>query len=128
MQAVQSLREVVERLETILRAEKAALLSADYVALGGAVAEKDGLSASLESLLLDRANAGQEAVLRKRLSALVRLAQENENLMLSAKIGVAAAKARIKDIINRQRNIGVYSENGERPFVPGAAVTRQKLA
>ena len=62
------------------------------------------------------------------VAAIVKLAQENETLMDAAKVGVISAKARIKDIINRQRNIGVYAENGERPFVPDAGVTRRKLA
>lgn len=123
-----SLREVADALEKSLRAEKAALLAARYEALGDIAREKEQLSARLDALLLDRANTAQQFTVRKSLSAVVRLAQENEKLMSAAKIGVASAKARIKDIVNRQRNIGVYSENGDRPFVPDAGVTRQKFA
>lgn len=128
MPAELSLKEVAEALERTLRAEKAALLDGRYGALGELTHDKEQLSARLDALLLDLANTAQQSGVRKRLAAIVKLAQENEVLMSAAKVGVISAKARIKDIINRQRNIGVYSENGERPFVPDAGVTKQKFA
>jgi hypothetical protein len=128
MQSAPSLNGTIEALEKSLRAEKSALLDGRYEALGEIAREKERLSGALDALLLDRANTAQQSVFRKRLATIARLAQENEQLLSAAKLGVASAKARIKDIINRQRNIGVYSENGDRPFVPDAGVTRQKFA
>lgn len=128
MTAEPQLREVAEALEARLRAEKAALLEGRYFDLKAIAADKDALSSRLDALLLDPLNIAQQSAVRKRLAAIVKLAQENEALMNAAKVGVISAKARIKDIISRQRNIGVYAENGERPFVPDAGVTRRKLA
>lgn len=128
MQAELSLKTTADALEGCLRAEKAALIEGRYFALEELARSKEHLSARLDALLLDLANTAQQSAVRRQLAAIVKLAQENEGLMNAAKVGIISAKARIKDIINRQRNIGVYTESGERPFVPDACITRKKLA
>lgn len=128
MPAEPSVRDVIERLRTILGEEKSLLLSGKYSSLGEITAEKEKLAALLDRLLLAPANAAQAPAFRKRIAAVIKLAQENEQLLRSAKAGVSFAQARLKEIINRQRNVGVYSESGEKPLVPGAAATRGKFA
>ena len=123
-----TIRDLIDRLQALLAQEKSMLLSGRLTSLADICAEKEELSRRLDAMLGDRANAASAPAFRKALAALVSLAQENEKLLGAAQSGVAFAQTRLKDIINRQRNVGVYSETGDKPLIPGAAVTRRKFA
>ena len=123
-----SLRAILEGLEGLLEREKALLLAGRYDEVGAIARQKEELSSGLDRALIDPQNGAQISVFRKRLASIVSRAQENERLLDAAKAGVATARARLKDIMNRERNVGVYSEIGEKPLVPDAGVTRRKFA
>lgn len=128
MQTAQSVRDVIERLQKILGEEKRFLLAGDYSRLVEIAQEKEQLATTLDRLFLEQTNASQAPAFRKSIAAIVSLAQENEQLLHAAKTGVSFAQARLKEIINRQRNVGVYNETGEKPLIPGATATRGKFA
>ncbi len=123
-----SLKAVIEELERALHAEKSALLEGRYDDLPRVSAEKNRVAEVFDQILREPANAARAAIYRKRLAAVVQRAQENEALLHSAKIGAASAQARVKEIMSRQRTIGVYAETGDKPLVPNACMSRQKLA
>lgn len=123
-----SLRAVIEDLERALALEKALLLEGRYEELAAVGAEKSRLAALFDRMLVAPSGAAQASGYRKRLAGVVAKAQENEALLRSARLGAASAQARIKEIMSRQRTIGVYAETGDKPLVPNACVTRQKLA
>lgn len=123
-----SLKDVVDGLARLLVEEKTRLLAGQYDGLGALTAEKEKLAVRLDALLIDPRSAAQAPAFRRRLAQIVSLAKENEGLIAAAKSGVVSAQSRIKDIINRQRNIGVYGESGEKLLAPESGVTRRKLA
>ncbi|MBI1366968.1 MAG: hypothetical protein GC153_13555 [Alphaproteobacteria bacterium] len=123
-----SLKAVLDGLESLLEREKALLLAGRYDEAGAIARRKEELCEALDRALIDPLNAAQISVFRKRLSALVARAQENEQHLSAAKAGVSMARARLREIMNRERNVGVYGETGEKPLVPNACVTRHKFA
>ncbi|MEE2690773.1 MAG: hypothetical protein VX640_04440 [Pseudomonadota bacterium] len=124
----QTLKDVIAGLKSLLEQEKVQLLAGRFDGIASILQEKQKLSSRLDEMLLDQRYAPQAPAFRRNLSAIVALAQENETLLASARIGVKAAQKRIQDIVNRQRNIGVYGETGEKLMTPDAGVTRRKLA
>lgn len=123
-----SLEEVLNALEKALAVEKAALLRSAFDVVGAVLSEKEKLSAQLDRLLVDKSRAAQLPAYRTKIKKIVELANENEKLLETAKMGVAAAHSRIKEILNRQTMVGVYAEGGDKVLTPGAGVSRQKFA
>ncbi|NJM35732.1 MAG: hypothetical protein HC850_14705 [Rhodomicrobium sp.] len=103
-------------------------MAAEFDTLAPLVAEKNRMTNQLEKLLSDPHAASVAAAFRKRLAAIVTAAKENETLLASARAGVQSAQLRIQDIVNRQRNVGAYSESGEKVMAPDAGVSKRKLA
>lgn len=128
MQKEPSLSDVITALEKTFEAEKAALLSGAYDVIGAAAEEKERLSGLLAALLSDQKHAAQFPAYRRRTRKLLEAAKENEELLRAAKVGVASAQSRIKDVLKQQRMVGVYAESGDKLIAPGASVTRQKFA
>ncbi|GAB4530902.1 MAG: hypothetical protein Kow00133_19610 [Amphiplicatus sp.] len=128
MQTDKTLKEVIEALRGALAEEKRIILEGRYDALDAIVARKESLAEALDRMLLDPRLAAQAPAWRKQIAALAALAKENEAMIDAAKAGVAGARRRINEILNRQRNVGVYGETGEKLLAPGAGVTREKFA
>ncbi|HXI86360.1 MAG TPA: hypothetical protein VNH64_02795 [Parvularculaceae bacterium] len=128
MTAEPVLRTVLDGLESLLERERALLISGRHGEIAAIARQKEELSNALERSLIDPSNAAQVSVYRKRLKAVVARAQENERALAAATSGVAMARARLKEIMNRERNVGVYAATGDKPLVPDAGVTRRKFA
>ncbi len=128
MPGEQTLKEVIAELKSLLEQEKAHLLAARFDAVGPILQSKQRLTERLEGMLLDPRHSSHASAFRRALSGVVSLAQENEALLAAAQVGVKSARARLQDIVNRQRNVGVYGEFGEKLLTPDAGVTRRKLA
>ncbi|MFQ5562736.1 MAG: hypothetical protein ACE5FO_04110 [Parvularculaceae bacterium] len=128
MSTQQTLNEILDRLLDVLEREKKLLLEGDYLELPALAAEKDESVNALDRLLVEPGNIKQLPVYKKRFAKVTALSQENENLLNSARAGVESAQARIKDVINRHRSVGVYGQDGDKPLVPDAGVTRWKMA
>lgn len=128
MQPSPSLKTVIDGLGDLLAREKASLLAGRYEALAVLSAEKERLAVALDAMLIDPAYAAQAPAFTKKLSAIIALASENETLIAAAKLGVVSAKARVRELINRQRTIGVYGSTGEKLVSSDACVSRRKLA
>lgn len=128
MPGEQTLKEVIAGLMSLLEQEKTCLLAARFDAVGPILQDKQRMTAQLEKMLIDPRHSSQAPAFRRALAALVSLAQENETLLAAAQVGVKSARARLQDIVNRQRNVGVYGEFGEKLLTPDAGVTRRKLA
>lgn len=122
-----ALPEIISALEELLTTEKTLLLAGKYDALAALAGDKEQLTGALDRMLLD-GTVAQAPVWRRRLAAIVARAQENEQLLAAAKSGAAYARARLQEIVNRQRSVGVYAETGAKPLVPDAGVTRRKFA
>ena len=122
------LKDTIDSLLRLLADEKARLLSGRYEGLSALAGEKDALAKRLETLLINPRISGPTTAFRRRLVEIDRLARENETLLAAAKAGVTAAKSRLKDIVARQRNVGVYGETGEKLMAHDALSSRRKLA
>ncbi|MEQ8936610.1 MAG: hypothetical protein RIE56_12550 [Amphiplicatus sp.] len=128
MSSEQTLKTVIADLKSLLEQEKSCLLAAKFDAVGPILQTKQKLTAQLEAMLLEPRYSSQAPIFRRGLSSIVSLAQENEALLSAAQVGVKSARTRLQDIVNRQRNVGVYGEFGEKLLTPDAGVTRRKLA
>lgn len=128
MSGEQTLKTVIADLKALLEQEKTCLLAAKFDAVAPILQSKQKLTAQLETMLLDPRFSNHASVFRRGLTAIVSLAQENEALLAAAQVGVKSARTRLQDIVNRQRNVGVYGEFGEKLLTPDAGVTRRKLA
>lgn len=122
------LNETLDRLQKILEQEKTLLLEGNYEALPALVGKKTDCAEQLDRLLVEPSAVRQLSVHRKKFAKITALAQENEQLLQSARAGVVSAQARIKDVVNRHRSVGVYAQDGDKPLVPDAGVTRWKMA
>ncbi|MEM8935813.1 MAG: hypothetical protein AAGC77_05345 [Pseudomonadota bacterium] len=122
------LEDVIDALKQVLDSEKALLLNGDYQHLADISKQKERLCSILDRLMVAPANLKKISLYRKALSSLGIQAKENEKLLMSAKTGMARAHGRVKDIINRQRNVGVYGASGDKLMTPGAGVSRSKMA
>lgn len=123
-----TLKDVIAGLKSALEEEKALLLAARFDEIASITARKQALAAQLETMLLDARHAAQAPAFRRGLAAIGALAEENEKLLAAAQAGVRSAQARLQDIVNRQRNVGVYGEMGEKLMTPDAGVSRRKMA
>ncbi|MEQ8178203.1 MAG: hypothetical protein RIC52_06125 [Amphiplicatus sp.] len=128
MSSEQTLKTVIADLKSLLEQEKNCLLAANFDAVAPILQRKQNLTTQLEAMLLDPRHSSHATAFRRGLSSVVSLAQENEALLAAAQVGVKSARTRLQDIVNRQRNVGVYGEFGEKLLTPDAGVTRRKLA
>lgn len=128
MQTDKTLKDVIDSLRAALAEEKRIILEGRYDALGQTATRKESLAEELDRMLLDPSIAAQAPAWRKQIAALAAQAKENEAIIDAARAGVVGARRRINEILNRQRNVGVYGETGEKLLAPGAGMTRQKLA
>ncbi|MGE0407931.1 MAG: hypothetical protein AB7P23_01565 [Amphiplicatus sp.] len=126
--AASPLKSVIEALLERLDEEQAAFLKGGYGAALTIAADKERLVTNLDDFLANPGNAREIALYRKPLAALIEKARRNEELIGAAKAGVIAAQSRIKDLIRRERTIGVYTESGEKPVLEDTYVTKKKLA
>lgn len=122
------MKELMAELSQLLATEKAFLLGGDYDKVGAIASQKDALAAALDRALNDSRIAAQLPAYRRQIRRIAEAAQENEALLNGAKAGAALASARVKEILSRQRVVGVYGESGEKLLAPDASVTRRKLA
>lgn len=123
-----TLKGVIAGLKAALEEEKTLLLAARFDQIAAITTRKQALGAQLEAMLLDARHAAQAPAFRRGLAAVGALAEENEKLLAAAQAGVRSAQARLQDIVNRQRNVGVYGEMGEKLMTPDAGVSRRKMA
>ncbi len=123
-----SLNETLDHLLEVLDREKALLLAGQYDKLAEVAKDKEHSVADLDRLLVDQNNVKQLSAYMARFSKVTKFAQENEQLLNAARGGVSSAQVRIKNILNRSRNVGVYSLDGNKPLVPDAGITRGKMA
>ncbi|MBY0421778.1 MAG: hypothetical protein K2Q06_05700 [Parvularculaceae bacterium] len=123
-----ALNDVIDGLLAILGEEKSALLAGDFAKVGSMAAEKDRRASELDRLLTDAETARAASAFRRRLSEIARAASENEKLLDAARNGVMSARARLKDVVYRERNIGAYAETGAKIVSDEAGVTRRKTA
>ena len=124
----QELNTVISQLTKILKEEKKRLIAGRYEDLNSLIEMKQSLSERLDRLLVDKQIAKKASIYRKSLSSLVRLAKENEDLLEAAKTGASQAHSRIHDLLNKQRNVGVYGQTGDKLMMPNAGVSRCKIA
>ncbi len=128
MSAQQDLDEAVSALQKILRGEREQLATGTFDHLAPLTEAKRTLCDTLEKLLLAPGAVSALPAYRRRLSSLAEMAKENEVLLRAARAGTASARSRINEIINRERMVGVYAENGVKVLSADAAVTREKSA
>ena len=123
-----ALAVTIERLMKVLREEKKRLKAGRYSDLTELSEHKLALSDALDKMLIDQRFAKRGNNYRNALRKLARLAGENERLLAAAKDGATQARQHIKDIIRRQRNVGVYGAAGDKVMMPNSGATRGKLA
>lgn len=119
---------VITRLSNLLDAEKKLLLKGQFDKAPAFTEQKDALGTRLTSLL---EGLPDPASLRKHRDALQRLgrkAEETAMLLTAARAGASQARERIKDVLSRRRNVGVYGQSGDKVSMPEAGVSRTKLA
>lgn len=124
----QELATIIAQLNKVLKVEKQKLLSGRYTELSELMEHKQTLSERLDRLMVDQKIAKKAQLYRKSLSALVKQARENETLLEAAKAGAGQAHSRIHDLLNKQRNVGVYGQAGDKVMMPNAGVSRCKIA
>lgn len=122
------LSATIDDLIELLASEKDALLAGDFVGVGGAAKAKAKLAEELDRLLTNAASAASVPAFRSKLAKIAQLSAENERLLEAAKNGVLSARSRLKDIVYRERNVGVYGEGGAKVMSAEAGVTRRKSA
>ena len=122
------LSAAIEALSALLVSEKSLLLAGDIVGVGAVAKDKARLAEELDRLLTNADAAAPAPAFRGRLATLAQLASENEKLLEAAKNGVLSARTRLKDIVYRERSVGVYAEGGAKVMSAEAGVTRKKSA
>jgi hypothetical protein len=122
------LNATIDALTALLASEKEALLSGDFVGVGAAAKEKAALAEELDRQLTNAQSAASLPALRGKLAKIAQISAENERLLEAAKNGVLSARSRLKDIVYRERNVGVYAEGGAKVMSAEAGVTRRKSA
>lgn len=122
------LSAIVDAVIALLSTEKEALLNGDLMQVGAAAREKARLAEELDRLLTNAQSSAAFPALRGKLAKIAQLSAENERLLDAAKNGVLSARARLKDIVYRERNVGVYAEGGAKVMSAEAGVTRRKSA
>jgi flagellar biosynthesis/type III secretory pathway chaperone len=123
-----ALKTTLDGLLRLLEQEKQSLINGELAAIPGYAKSKAELSARLDQILADPRAAAQTPAFRGLLKKVAQAASENEELINAAREGVKSARARLKEIIERQRMVGVYGEGGEKVLSHGAGVTRCKTA
>lgn len=123
-----ALEAAIDALVALLAEEKSDLLRGDVAAAGAKAREKERRADVLDGVLTDGRAVASFPAYRGRIAALARAAAENERLLEAARNGVISAQARLKDVINRERNVGVYAEGGGKLMSSEAGVTRRKTA
>lgn len=123
-----ALSEAIDALMGLIAREKAALLTGDFAAVGATAKEKARGAATLDAAIIAATAAGTAPAFRTRIAKLAAAASENEGLLEAAKNGVTSARARLQDILQRERNVGVYGEGGGKIVSAEAGVTRRKTA
>ena len=123
-----ALNDVIDALIALLGEEKSALLAGDFASVGALTKDKERRATELDRLLTDAATARAVPAFRKRLADIAKAASENERLLDAARNGVMSARARLKDVVYRERNIGAYAETGAKIMSDEAGVTRRKTA
>lgn len=123
-----ALNDVIESLVALLSEEKSALLAGDFGKVCALTKEKERRATELDHLLTDAATARAVPAFRRRLAEIAKAAGENEKLLEAARNGVVSARARLKDVVYRERNIGAYAESGAKIMSDEAGVTRRKTA
>lgn len=122
------LSAIVDAVIALLSTEKEALLNGDFMQVGAAAREKARLAEELDRLLTNAQSSAAFPAFRGKLAKIAQLSAENERLLDAAKNGVLSARARLKDIVYRERNVGVYAEGGAKVMSAEAGVTRRKSA
>lgn len=123
-----SLSATIDSLLDLLVSEKEALLAGDFMRVGAAAKGKAKLAEELDRQLTNAHSAASVPAFRARLAKLAQLSAENERLLDAAKNGVISARNRLKDIVYRERNVGVYGKGGAKVMSAEAGVTRKKSA
>lgn len=118
----------IDGLLALLSEEKAALLAGDAAGAASKAREKERRVGALEALLSDGPAMRSFAASRGRLAALARAAADNERLLEAARNGVLSAQSRLRDVLNRERSVGVYAQDGGKLMSAEAGVTRRKTA
>lgn len=122
------LNGVIDALAALLASEKEALLSGDFMRVGAVASEKAALAGELDRQLTNAQSSAAAPAFRGKLARIAQSAAENERLLDAAKNGVISARNRLKDIVYRERNVGVYAEGGAKVMSAEAGVTRKKSA
>lgn len=122
------LSAIVDAVIALLSTEKEALLAGDLMQVGSAAREKARLAEELDRLLTNAQSSAALPAFRGKLAKIAQLSAENERLLEAAKNGVLSARTRLKDIVYRERNVGVYAEGGAKVMSAEAGVTRRKSA
>ncbi len=122
------LKATIDALAALLASEKEALLAGDFMRVGALAAEKATLAEELDRTLTNAASAAPAPAFRAKLARIAQAASENERLLEAAKNGVLSAQSRLKDIVYRERSVGVYAEGGAKVMSAEAGVTRKKSA
>ena len=120
------LSATIDALIELLAAEKEALLGGDFIGVGRAAKGKAALAEELDRQLTNAHSASTSPGLRAKLGKIAQISTENERLLEAAKNGVLSARTRLKDIVYRERNVGVYAEDGAKVMSAEAGVTRRK--
>ena len=123
-----TIEQVVRGTMAALDAEKNKLLKGDFQSLPEITEQKANLLEHLQTLLASPAHKGEVARFSKHIEIIKKRAMENETLLMTARAGVSAAKARIQGLQNRERAVGVYGQNGAKIQTHDAGVSRRVVA
>ncbi len=121
-------KDVVHRLVDVLKQERAHILSGDFSELPEFSAAKERSLFYIEQHLSGPDARNILSVHAGSITALKKLASENEKLLNSSRAGVKSAQERLTHLNKIDSVVGTYTENGGQLRLEGSATTCKKIA
>jgi hypothetical protein len=128
MDRSEAFEQALYRLIETLKQERIRLLAGDLSNLAVIAQRKKNDLGIIEGFLLKPGAQTVFSAYRPKISAMQKLASENEALLTHTRNGVQSAQERLEKISKDEENVGAYTEHGEKLRMHESSITRRKIA